>query len=256
MAKQVMQLMPHENTIYFGDTARVPYGSKSAETVIGYARQATAYLESRNVKLIIVACNTASAVALPHVQSMTSIPVLGVIDPGASAAVEASRSGIIGIIGTEGTIRSEAYQKAVKALLPEATVHPKACPLFVAFAEEGLATHPATILVAHDYLDPMLRQSIDTIIMGCTHYPIVEPGIAQIAGPNITLINPGIATAERARELLQELDLLNDSQTTPQHEHILSDFPHKFIEVGERFLGTKMEHVSRLSIDELTRYHQ
>jgi glutamate racemase len=254
VARQVMRLMPQENIIYFGDTARVPYGSKSSETVTEYSLQAAAFLESFGVKMIIIACNTASSVALEQVRSATSVPALGVIEPGAHAALRATKSKIVGVIGTEGTIRSQAYQKALIADGAEVKVLERACPLFVALAEEGYSDHQVTRIMSREYLAPMLGQSIDTLIMGCTHYPIVEPSIAEVAGPNVTLIDPGIATAIEAREKLEKIDLLNRSTSLPRYEYYLSDFPHKFIEVGERFLGRRLEHVQRITLDQLAHF--
>jgi glutamate racemase len=254
VACRVMSLLPQENTIYFGDSARVPYGSKSSETVTGYSLEAAAFLESLGVKMIIIACNTASAVALEQVQSVSSVPVIGVIQPGASAAVAATRSGRIGVIGTEGTIRSNSYQNAITALAPENKVFAQACPLFVGFAEEGLSHHPATLLMAREYLAPLMARSVDTLILGCTHYPLLIPSIEEVAGEKVTLVDPGIATAEQARMTLHELGLLNTSQSMPRHEYYLSDFPHKFIEVGSRFLSKPLRHVHRITLDELSNY--
>ncbi|HVK40493.1 MAG TPA: glutamate racemase [Candidatus Kapabacteria bacterium] len=252
VAQQVMSLMPHENIVYFGDTARVPYGSKSSETVIEYSLQAQGFLESIGVKMIIIACNTASSVALEAVRSVASVPVLGVIEPGATAASAATRSRIVGVIGTEGTIRSQAYQQALRHMLPDVTVLDRACPLFVSLAEEGYSHHEVTRIMAREYLQPMLARSIDTLILGCTHYPVLEPSIASIAGSGVTLINPAVATAELARATLESMDLLNASASLPRHTYYLSDFPHKFVEVGERFLGHRLEHVHRISLDQLT----
>lgn len=254
VAHRVMELLPMENTVYFGDTARVPYGSKSSETVIGYSLQAAAFLESLGVKMIIIACNTASAVALEQVRTAVSVPVIGVIEPGARAAVSTTRSGIIGVIGTEGTIHSNSYQNAITALAPDMKVIGKACPLFVGFAEEGLDHHAATLIMTREYLSPVLSRSIDTLILGCTHYPLLVPSIEQIAGESVALIDPGIATAEQARMTLQDLRLLNTSSSLPRHDYYLSDFPHKFIEVGSRFLGHQLDHVHRITLDELADY--
>jgi glutamate racemase len=253
VARCVMELLPQENTIYFGDTARVPYGSKSNEAVTGYSLEAAAFLESRGVKMIIIACNTASAVALEQVRSAASVPVIGVIQPGAQAAVESSRSGIIGEIGTEGAIRSNAYQHHIRQLAPGARIFGQACPMFVGFAEEGLAYHPATLIMAREYLSPLLGHSIDTLIMGCTHYPLLRPSIEEITGDRVTLVDPGVATAHEARAQLEAMDLLNISASMARHEYYLSDLPHKFIEVGSRFLGKHLAHVHRISLDELAR---
>ncbi|MBS1912550.1 MAG: glutamate racemase [Bacteroidetes bacterium] len=253
VARRVMELLPRENTVYFGDTARVPYGSKSAETVIGYSQQAAAFLESLGVKMIIIACNTASAVALKQVQSMVSVPVIGVIEPGAQAAIAQSRSHVIGVIGTEGTVRSHSYQHTLMELAPGAHVYAQACPVFVSLAEEGLDHHPATLIMTREYLAPLLARSIDTLIMGCTHYPLLAPSIQEVAGPNVTLIDPGVATAMQAHATLAGAGMLNDSDSAPRHDYYLSDLPHKFIEVGSRFLGKPLHHVHRVMVDDLTK---
>lgn len=247
-----MASMSNENIIYFGDTARVPYGSKSTDTVIGYSLQAAEYLESLGVKIIIIACNTASAVALEAVQSRVKIPVIGVIKPGAKAAVELSKMGRIGVIGTEGTIRSGAYKKYITEFKKDSQVSVQACPLFVALAEEGWAHHKATLLIANEYLKPLLNNSIDTLIMGCTHYPVLEPSIAEICGDNIVLIDPGIATSIEAKKVLAENNLLNDTSDDPRYEYYLTDLPHKFVEVGEQFLGKKMDHYQRITLEDLS----
>lgn len=254
VARHIMELMPHENTVYFGDTARVPYGSKSSETVIGYALEAVGFLEQSGVKMIVVACNTASAVALEKMRGASSVPVIGVIAPGAAAAVQLTRSGVIGVIGTEGTITSQAYQKAIAEDMPSARVIGRACPLFAPLAEEGMSHHPVTVMLAREYLAPLLAQSIDTLILGCTHYPILVPGISEVTGQQVLLADPGIATALEVKDVLASTDLLNTSDMLPLHQYYLSDFPHKFVEVGERFLGRKLEHVRRVTLEELSRF--
>ena len=203
VARHVMSLMPHENVVYFGDTARVPYGSKSAMTVIAYAHQAVSFLESLDVKLIIIACNTASAVALEHVVRDASVPVIGVIEPGAETAIASTRSGIVGVIGTEGTIRSDAYTEAIHRRNDSIVVFGRPCPLLVGFAEEGLANHPAAVMMTEEYLRPLLTNRIDTLIMGCTHYPILATTIGHVAGDSVVLVDPGVATAiERVQHVV------------------------------------------------------
>lgn len=253
VARHVMSLLPHENVVYFGDTARVPYGSKSTQTVVTYAQQAVSFLVSQGVKLIIVACNTASAVALEHSARATSVPVVGVIEPGAHMAVATTRNGIIGVIGTEGTVRSQAYAAAIEVRNSSLIVHSRACPLLVGFAEEGLDRHPATILMTEEYLRPLLNQHIDTLILGCTHYPVLSGSIQHVTRGDVALIDPGVATALEARRILEEAGALNRSTAVPRHDYYLSDFPHKFVEIGERFLGTSFDHVHRVSLDDLVR---
>lgn len=254
VTRQVMTLLPHENVVYFGDSARVPYGSKSAEAVVGYSLEAAGFLESHGVKMIVIACNTASAVALDAVRRYSSVPVVGVIEPAAQAAVAATRNGRIGVIGTEGTVRSGAYTEAIIRTNSEMTVTARPCPLFVGLAEEGLDTHPATTMFAREYITPLLSGGIDTLILGCTHYPFLVPSIAPVAGPHVTLIDPGVATALSVMNQLAAHDMLNTNSGTPRHEYYLSDFPLKFIEIGERFLGTTFHHVHRISLDELGNY--
>ncbi|MGE3802408.1 MAG: glutamate racemase [Candidatus Kapaibacterium sp.] len=251
VAHHVMQILPLENTIYFGDSARVPYGSKSTETVRFYTKQAINFLERKGVKLIIIACNTASAVALEYASSIASVPVIGVIEPGARGAVEASTSGRIGVIGTQGTVRSEAYQNAITALNPSAEVFAQPCPLLVGFAEEGLIDHPATELIAREYLQGLLEHSIDSLIMGCTHYPILKPTLSLVAGPSVRLIDPGFETAKHVQSILEQQNLLKRDSSPSSHEYYLSDFPHKFVEIGERFLGSEMNRVEKISLESL-----
>lgn len=251
VARWIMSELPAENTIYFGDSARVPYGTKSPETVLHYTRQAVAFLDTMGVKMIIIACNTASAVALDYARSLVSIPVIGVILPGAASAAETTRNGTIGVMGTEGTVRSGAYASAVKEINADFSVVSVACPLLVAFAEEGLVTHPATRLVLHDYLEPLTQASVDAIVLGCTHYPLLQQTIQEIVGNEIALIDPGYATARHAADILRGLDLLNPSTLEPIHRYFLSDLPHKFIEIGERFLGSPIRHVEKISLESL-----
>lgn len=251
VARQVMELMPRENTVYFGDTARVPYGSKSPRTVVSYARQAARFLESLGVKLIIVACNTASAHALSELSEHASVPVIGVIEPGADAAVSATLCGSIGIIGTEGTVRSDAYGMAVRSRNGALRVYGRACPLLVGFAEEGLIDHPATQMMCEEYLSPLVSLDIDTLIMGCTHYPILAPAIARVVGNDVTLVDPGVSTAVQALRILEAMNAINTSHDVARHDYYLSDLPLKFVEVGERFLGRRFENVHRVALEDL-----
>ena len=182
VARALFERLPHEAVLYFGDTARVPYGPKSPETVRRYSAEILAYLIGRGVKAVVVACNTSTAHALDHLRSRASVPVVGVIEPGARAAVAASRSGTIGVIGTVGTVASGAYERAIKALRPDATVVSAACPLFVPLVEEGWFDHPAAELIARDYLEPLRRSGVDVVVLGCTHYPLLKP-LLQCWGP-------------------------------------------------------------------------
>lgn len=252
VARHIMAQLPRESVLYFGDSARVPYGSKSDETVRHYTRQAIRMLERRRVKLIAIACNSASAVALEEAREQASVPVVGVIDPGAAMAVRATRSGTIGIIGTAATVRSGAYGNAIRRLDPEIVVHSRPCPLLVGFAEEGLIDHPATRLIVEEYLTPLLQKGIDTLILGCTHYPILTEMIASVAGEDVVLIDPGEATAGEVAAILRHHAIETDSTGTPMHSYVLSDLPHRFVEVGESFLGSRIESVEKISLEALS----
>jgi glutamate racemase len=238
VVKELLASVPHERIVYFGDTARVPYGTKSVETIERYAREDTELLLAQDVKMIVVACNTVSATALPAVQSMThGLPVIGMIEPTAEEAVRATSSGRIGIIGTEATIASGAYERAIQfeAAKQSKTVETvgKACPLFVPLAEEGWIEHNATRLVAEEYLAYVRERGVDTLILGCTHYPVLTSIIQDVMGAGVTLINSGAAAAQRVMGLL----VSDSSEVINDHLVLVSDVPRKFQRIGERFLG-------------------
>jgi glutamate racemase len=239
--------LPHENIVYFGDTARVPYGPKSPQVVREYALQDTDVLLQHNVKLIVIACNTVSAVALDVVQKRAKVPVVGVILPGAEAAVRATKNKRIGVIGTVGTIYSNAYANAIRQIDPDMKTFGQPCPLFVSLAEEGWITHKATELIAKEYLFPLTLEKIDTLVLGCTHYPILRDVISTVLHQSVTLIDSGEATAFVVKEMLADLKLMNTSTLKPNLQFFVSDVPHKFAEIGERFLGTKLGKVQRVS---------
>ncbi len=237
--------LPHENIIYFGDTARVPYGPKSPQTVRDYAAQDTDFLVSQNVKMIVIACNTVSAVALDVVMKHSKVPVVGVIIPGAGAAVTSSRKKRIGVIGTIATVNSKAYTNAIRQLDKDVAVFSQPCPLFVPLAEEGWTQHKATELIAKEYLFPLKLEKIDTLILGCTHYPILKDTIRMALDLNVTLIDSGEAAAAEVERILDEKGLRNPSKLKPHLQFYVSDLPAKFTEIGERFLGQKMGRVQR-----------
>jgi glutamate racemase len=239
--------LPHENIVYFGDTARVPYGPKSSQVVREYAAQDTDVLLQHNVKMIVIACNTVSAVALDVVQKRAKVPVTGVIIPGAQAAARATAKKRVGIIGTVGTVSSNAYTNAIRQIDPGIQVFGQACPLFVPLAEEGWTDHKATALIAKEYLFPLTLEKIDTLILGCTHYPLLKDVISEVLHNAVTLIDSGEATAGAVRALLDEQDLRNTSTLKPNLQFYVSDVPHKFTEVGERFLGQRLGRVHRVS---------
>jgi len=248
VVRAVMDRLPREAIVYFGDTARVPYGVKSPDTVARYAGQITNFLLAKNVKLLIVACNTMAAVALPAIAALSPAPVLEVISAGAASALAATKTKRIGIIATPSTIASRAYESALAALGgPEVFTASKACPLFVPLVEEGWLTHPATRLVAEEYLTPLLAENLDTLILGCTHYPLLAPLLAEVAGPGVRLQDSATAVAERAAAVLGYLGLAApdgpDTPGAPHHVFHVTDVPRKFREIGERFLGRPMEDV-------------
>ncbi len=246
VVRAMTQNLPHENIVYFGDTARVPYGPKSPQVVREYALQDTDVLLKHKVKLIVIACNTVSAVALDVVQKRAKVPVIGVIQPGAEAAVQATKRQRIGIIGTIGTVLSNAYTNAIRQLDPDIKVFSQPCPLFVPLAEEGWVNHKATELIAKEYLFPLTLEKIDTLILGCTHYPILRDVIDRTLKKSVALIDSGEATAVVVKSILKDLKIENQSALKPNLQFFVSDVPHKFTEIGERFLGNKLGKVHRV----------
>ena len=239
--RALVERFPHESFVYLGDTARLPYGSKSADTVRRYAVQCASALMRHRIKLLVVACNTASATALPALtEALKPIPVLGVIEPGAEAAVKAAPSGRIAVIATEGTVNGRAYERAIHARNPAAIVTQQACPLFVALAEEGLTHGPIVELAAKRYLDPLLSgASPECLVLGCTHFPVLKDTIALIAGPGVKLVDSAETTALAVQRLLNDRDLART--TGPRTLHFLAtDAPARFARVGEIFLGAKI----------------
>ncbi len=240
VAKEIMSQLPNETIVYFGDTARVPYGNKSKDTIIKYSRQIARFLLSKKVKAIVIACNTASAFALETLREEIPVPVIGVVHPGAKSAAEITKNGRIGVIGTEGTVKSGLYREYITARKPGVEVFGKACPLFVPLVEEGLCEDEVTSLMAARYLKPLLDQNVDTIVLGCTHYPLLRKVIAETAGDGVTLVNPAFETARELRELLTEKDLLADGSETPEHRFYVSDGEEKFREFANSILPCEM----------------
>ena len=242
VAHAIMRQLPAESLIYFGDTARVPYGPKSPDTVRRYSREISAFLIEQGVKAIVVACNTATAHALPALRDELQVPVIGVVEPGARAAVRATRTGHIGVIGTAGTIRSQAYVRAIHAENSDVRVTALACPLFVPLVEEGWTSHDATRLVAEEYLAPFVKDAIDTLVLGCTHYPLLKPLIGEIVGRSVRLIDSAEETAADARRMLAANDL-SAGEGEGDYRFIASDDPQQFLTLGRRFLGSAIERV-------------
>ncbi len=239
-----------EEFIYLGDTARLPYGTKSPDTVVRYALKAAAALIDRGVKALIIACNTASAVALPALRARYGgLPIIGVVEPGAAAAVAASRTGHIAVIATQATVRGGAYERAITQLRTDARVRSLACQLFVALAEEGWTSGPVAEAAARRYLDPLFRTAahraapIDTLVLGCTHFPLLRPVIAAVAGADVRIVDSAATTAEAACEQLDALGLLRGPQTGAPGRlgFLATDHAARFAEVGGRFLGRQID---------------
>jgi len=249
VARELFHALPNESILYFGDTARVPYGPKSPETVQRYSREAAAFLMSRDVKMVVIACNTATAHAFETLSAELPVPVIGVVEPGARTAARASRTGRIGVIGTVGTIASGAYDYAVRRLVPDARVYAQPCPLFVPLIEEGWIDRPATMLAAQEYLEPLHEVDIDVLILGCTHYPLLAPVLRAVLGESITLVDSAHETAAEVKHVLTEQGLLRTATEPPRHEFAASDSPLRFREVGRLFLGGKIVEVERVSVE-------
>lgn len=231
VAREIMRQIPNEKIIYFGDTARVPYGSKSRETITRYSRQIVNFLREQQVKAIVAACNTASAYALEEIEKEIDIPIIGVVKPGAKVAVEATKNGKIGVIGTEGTIGSRIYSTYINEINSKIKVLGKACPLFVPLVEEGLWQDPVTDEIATRYLSELIDCDIDTLILGCTHYPLIRSTVGRIMGENVTLVNPAYETARELKELLERENLLNETKPglgNNRYRFYVSDMADKF----------------------------
>jgi glutamate racemase len=242
VAHAIMRQLPAESLIYFGDTARVPYGPKSPDTVRRYSREIAAYLLDQDVKAIVVACNTATAHALPVLRDELPVPVLGVVEPGARAAVRATSSGHIGVIATAGTVKSGAYERAIRDAAPDARVTARPCPLFVPLVEEGWTDHEATRLIAREYLAPFMRDEVDTLVLGCTHYPLLKPLISEVVGPGVRLIDSTEETALDTRRMLASHDLASNDDEG-RYRFIASDDRDQFLALGQRFFGDTIERV-------------
>ena len=243
--KELLERLPHESYVYFGDTARVPYGTKSAETVLRFSRENVRLLLERDVKIVVVACNTASAEAVPVIQKEFDVPIIGVIEPGVRAAIAATQGGHIGVIGTAGTIRSGAYQQSIQKHDPNVDVHSRPCPLFVPLAEEGWIDTPVTREVARTYLDGYDEAKIDTLVLGCTHYPLLKGVIAEVMGEGVALVDSAVETAREVENVLNARRMCGDGDG--DFQIILSDTSPTFNEVAERFLGREIPGIELVS---------
>lgn len=253
VVREIMRQIPNEKIIYFGDTARVPYGSKSKETVTRYSRQIVRFLESHDVKTIVVACNTASAYALDELEKEIDIPMIGVVKPGAKAAAETTRNGRIGVIATEATIGSRIYNQYIEELNHDVTIWGKACPLFVPLVEEGLLQDPVTDEIAKRYLTELIDLDIDTLILGCTHYPLIRSTLGRIMGSEVTLVNPAYETAIELREMLKQKGLLNTEEPglgSNRYQFYVSDTTEKFIRFANSIIKYGILSAKQVNIEE------
>ncbi len=249
VVKEIQDRLPHESIIYLGDTARVPYGNKSPETIQEYAIEITRFLVKKKVKAVVVACNTATAYSLDRLRELFTIPLLGVIEPGVGAALEATRGGKIGIIGTVGTIQSQAYQKALLQAEPTLKIQALATPLLVPLVEEDWLDHPATDMILKEYLNRMIEEQIDTLVLGCTHYPLLKPRILSLVQDQIKLVDSAENMAIALEKTLRSHDLLNQSQALGKTQIYVTDFSPRFQVLAERFLKHPIGHLERISLE-------
>ncbi|NOQ22501.1 MAG: glutamate racemase [Candidatus Aegiribacteria sp.] len=246
----VNNLLPNESVVYFGDTARLPYGSKSPETVIRFAIEDAEFLLGKGLKLLVVACNTASSVSLPALREFADVPVIGVIDPGAKAAARITESGVVGVIGTLGTISSGAYQRALKSFDSVNRVIAQPAPLLVPLVEEGLLDHRITEMVLKEYTAPLVSEGIDTLVLGCTHYPLLRNALSKILGGGIRLVDSAESTADEVACILDEKGLISDN-LQGENSFYVSDIPLKFQEIAQRFLGKTVPLVTQIEVGDL-----
>ena len=251
VAREIMRNLPFERIVYFGDTARVPYGSKSRESIIRFSRQIIHFLQEEHVKAIVVACNTASAYALDEVQKDLDIPIIGVVKPGAKVAAQATRNKRIGVIGTKGTIGSNIYADYIHEIDPEITVVGKACPLFVPLVEEGWLKDPVTVEVAQRYLQELQEQDVDTLVMGCTHYPLLRSVLRELLVEKVTLVNPAYETAQSLKQLLKEMNLDNPGIKEEEfpYRFYVSDLADQFTAFANSILPYDVSMTKKIDIE-------
>lgn len=239
VTKEILKHLPKESIIYLGDTARVPYGTRSKEVITQFSKELTNFLLKKNIKALVVACNTISAVALNEIEKLSPVPVIGVIKPAVKLAVELTKNKRIGVIGTVGTIQSKEYEIEIKLLDPQIEVISVGCPLFVPLAEEGI-NGEATKLIAEDYLDEIVKADVDTLVLGCTHYPLLLETISEAVGKKVTLVDSAKPTAEELKKILKERDLLSKSKN-PKLKFFVTDAPERVFQVASRFFGSELK---------------
>lgn len=246
--KELISVLPNEGTLYLGDTARVPYGIRSPETVTRYSFENTRFLFSVGIKLLVVACNTVSSISIDAIRKSVDIPVIGVIEPGARAAVAATRNNRVGVIGTDATVRSGSYTRAIKAVSDSVEVFNLPCPLFVPLVEEGWTEGAVVELTAERYLHEMKNKGIDTLVLGCTHYPLLKGILSEIMGQGVVLIDSAVETARDIKSALEDLSLLRDCRDGVRREFYVTDSPERFVAVGERFLGRRIDNINKIEL--------
>ncbi|MBU9725395.1 glutamate racemase [Diplocloster modestus] len=255
VVREIMRQIPQERIVYFGDTARVPYGNKSKDNIIRYSRQIIRFLRTQKVKAIVVACNTASACALEEIRPELDLPIIGVIKPGAKVAANTTRNGRIGVIGTESTVKSQMYTDFIHDLNPDIQVIGKACPLFVPLVEEGWLKDPVTEEVAGRYLEDMKHADVDTLILGCTHYPLLRSTVGKVMGGRVTLVNPAYETALELKELLRREGIAavgtsgSAEEVWPEHRFFVSDLADKFKDFANSILACEISQIRQIPIE-------
>ncbi len=247
VAAAIRRALPNETLVYLGDTARVPYGTKSGDVVRRYAVRCAEFLRRQEAKMLVIACNTASAHAIETLRATFPVPIVGVIEPGAQLAARTTKNGRIGVIGTEGTITSRSYQRALMALAPNAQVFAAPCPLFVPLAEEGMVDHAATRLIAQEYLAPLVAHGIDTLVLGCTHYPLLKPTLAGVVGSTVQLVDSANAVAEATRLVLQDAGLATDARHGDDRFYA-TDVGQRVLRVGRAFMGEGLDKVELVDL--------
>lgn len=246
--KEIVKRLPEEDIIYLGDTARVPYGIRSPETVLRYSFENTRFLFSKDIKLLVIACNTSSAVSLEEIRKSVPIPVIGVILPGALTAVKTTKNKKIGVIGTEATIKSNSYTKAIKDIDSDIEVYSLPCPLLVPLVEEGWTEGKIVKLIVKRYLKDLKKNKIDTLVLGCTHYPLLKGVIREVMGEKVSLVDSAIETSIEVERVLKDRGLLRKTNKIPLRQFYVTDSPERFITVGERFLGKKIQEIQKVSL--------
>ncbi len=246
VVREVKRLLPAENIVYFGDTARVPYGTKSKETVTRFSKENVKFLQRLKVKLIVVACNTASSLSLPALVRNFKIPIIGVTKPGVERALEVTKDGAVGVIGTRATVSSDIYKRLLRSERPSLKVVNRPCPLFVPLVEEGWLNNKITLKIVREYLNDFKRRNVKTLILGCTHYPLLKPAIKQVMGSSVELVDSAEETAKLVKKVLKKKDMLCPARRMNHHKFFVTDEPALFKKVGEMFLKDRITHIERV----------